>query len=82
MVGKEDSIPIMFGEYYGVVVVDRFECGQGPGGELRGSEVGVAKQGRVEVEDHVEFVATVIHERVGLSKGCAGRFTDGHGVVL
>lgn len=69
VVGEKDSIPFVFVEHSSVGVVDRFECGQRPGTELRRAEIGVAKQGRVEVEDHVEFVPAVIYKRVSFEQG-------------
>ena len=59
-----------------------FEFGHGPGAELAEAEVGAAELNGVEVEDHVELVAAVVDEVVGLGKRGAGGFADGHVVVL
>jgi len=62
VVGEEDGVPVVFGEDGGVRVVDGFELGQRPGSKARGAKVGMAKQASIEVEDHVEFVATIVDE--------------------
>jgi hypothetical protein len=82
VIGEEDRVPVVLGEDAGMSVVDGFKFRHGPGTELAEAEVGAAQLNGVEVEDHVELVAAVVDQVVGLGESGAGGFSDGHIIVL